>query len=92
VVVPGLPGPGEPTVVFCGDLVEESADPAIDADPDVAAWPRTLDTVLRVGGSDALYVPGHGAVVDARFIQDERSWLFGYRAGRANVTNVNRRT
>ena len=45
------------TVVFCGDLVEESGDPAIDADSDVAAWPGTLDRLLAAGGPDAVYVP-----------------------------------
>ncbi|MCW2512104.1 MAG: fold metallo-hydrolase [Mycobacterium sp.] len=74
VVVP----PGEPwqrTVVFCGDLVEESADPAIDDGSDVAAWPGSLDRVLELGGPDAVYVPGHGAVVDADFIRRQRDWL-----------------
>ena len=32
----------ERTVVFCGDLVEESADPSIDSDSDLSAWPATL--------------------------------------------------
>jgi glyoxylase-like metal-dependent hydrolase (beta-lactamase superfamily II) len=71
VVVPG----GTRTVVFCGDLVEESGDPSIDADSDVASWPATLDRVLAAGGEDALYVPGHGAVVDADFIRRQRDWL-----------------
>ena len=42
--------PGEPAVVFCGDLVEESADPAIDEGSDLRAWPATLNRVLREGG------------------------------------------
>ncbi|WP_459979286.1 MBL fold metallo-hydrolase, partial [Mycobacterium avium] len=49
VVVPAARD-GEPTVVFTGDLVEESADPAIDADSDVTAWPATLDRLLALGG------------------------------------------
>ena len=67
--------PGDRVVVFTGDLVEESADPAIDADSDVAAWPATLDRVLGAGGPDAAYVPGHGSVVDAAFVQRQRDWL-----------------
>ena len=67
-------------VVFTGDLVEESADPAIEADSDVAAWPATLDRVLAIGGPDAIYVPGHGRIVDAEFIRRQRDWLQG-RAG-----------
>ncbi|OIN82344.1 MBL fold metallo-hydrolase [Mycobacterium malmoense] len=62
-------------VVFTGDLVEESADPVIDADSDVAAWPTTLDRLLAVGGPGAIYVPGHGRVVDADFVRRQRDWL-----------------
>ncbi len=65
----------EPVVVFTGDLVEESADPATDADSDVAAWPATLGRVLRIGGPNARYVPGHGRVVDAQFVRRQREWL-----------------
>jgi glyoxylase-like metal-dependent hydrolase (beta-lactamase superfamily II) len=73
VVVPG--DDADRVVVFTGDLVEESGDPAVDADSDVAAWPATLDRVLAIGGLDASYVPGHGSVVDARFVRGQRDWL-----------------
>jgi glyoxylase-like metal-dependent hydrolase (beta-lactamase superfamily II) len=73
VVVPG--DADDQVVVFSGDLVEESGDPAIDADSDVAAWPDTLDGLLAIGGSDAVYVPGHGSVVDAEFVRHQRDWL-----------------
>ena len=73
VVVPG--DDGERIVVFSGDLIEESGDPAIDADSDVAAWPDTLDRLLGVGGPDAIYVPGHGNVVDAEFVHRQQDWL-----------------
>jgi glyoxylase-like metal-dependent hydrolase (beta-lactamase superfamily II) len=75
VIVPGLGDDDDGVVVFTGDLVEESADPAIDADSDVAAWPATLDRVLAIGGPGAIYVPGHGKVVDAAFIRRQRAWL-----------------
>jgi glyoxylase-like metal-dependent hydrolase (beta-lactamase superfamily II) len=80
VLVPGAAGDDDRAVVFTGDLVEESADPAIDADSDVAAWPATLDRLLAIGGPDAIYVPGHGKIVDAEFIRRQRDWLKG-RAG-----------
>jgi glyoxylase-like metal-dependent hydrolase (beta-lactamase superfamily II) len=67
--------PGRRTVVFCGDLVEESGDPAIDADSDVTAWPATLDVMLDVAGPNPLLVPGHGAVVDASFVRLQQQWL-----------------
>lgn len=66
--------PGDPAVVFCGDLVE-SAEPAIDDGSDLRAWPATLDRVLRAGRQDGIYVPGHGAVVDAAFVRAQRDWL-----------------
>jgi glyoxylase-like metal-dependent hydrolase (beta-lactamase superfamily II) len=62
-------------VVFCGDLVEESGDPSVDADSDPVAWPVTLERVIQAGGDDAVFVPGHGAVVDAVFIRRQRDWL-----------------
>ncbi len=66
---------GDRVVVFTGDLVEESGDPDVDADSDLAAWPATLDRLLAVGGPDAIYVPGHGAVVNAEFVRRQRDWL-----------------
>jgi glyoxylase-like metal-dependent hydrolase (beta-lactamase superfamily II) len=73
-IVPGTERE-DPDVVFTGDLVEESADPAIDADSDVTAWPATLDRLLAAGGPEAIYVPGHGRIVDADFIRGQRDWL-----------------
>ena len=67
--------PGRPTVVFCGDLVEQSAEPAIGEDAEPGAWPATLDRVLDLGGDEAVYVPGHGAAVDADFVRQQRDWL-----------------
>ena len=74
VVVPPS-SPADRTVVFCGDLIEESADPAVDDGSDLGAWPSTLDRLLQLGGEQAIYVPGHGAAVDAAFVRDQRDWL-----------------
>lgn len=74
-VVPGLDEHDHRVVVFTGDLIEESADPSIDADSDVTAWPATLDRLRAIGGREAIYVPGHGKVVDAEFIRRQRAWL-----------------
>lgn len=73
---------GDRIVVFAGDLVEESGDPAIDADSDLAAWPETLDRLLALGGPDAIYVPGHGSIVDADFVRRQRDWLRSCRPKR----------
>ncbi|MFD7131747.1 MBL fold metallo-hydrolase [Streptomyces sp. NPDC059894] len=67
--------PGSPEVVFCGDLVEESGAPQAGPDAVPSHWPAALDRLLDLGGEDALYVPGHGAVVDAGFVRRQRDEL-----------------
>lgn len=67
--------PGEREVVFCGDLVEESGEPQAGPDAIASRWPAALDRLLALGGEDALYVPGHGAVVDAAFVRRQREEL-----------------
>ncbi|MFB7508609.1 MBL fold metallo-hydrolase, partial [Streptomyces broussonetiae] len=67
--------PGEREVVFCGDLVEESGEPQAGPDAVPSRWPDALDRLLSLGGEDALYVPGHGAVVDAAFVRRQRDAL-----------------
>jgi glyoxylase-like metal-dependent hydrolase (beta-lactamase superfamily II) len=74
VVVPGA-GASDPAVVFCGDLVEESGAPQAGDDAVPQAWPAALDVLLALGGGTARYVPGHGAVVDARFVRAQRDAL-----------------
>ena len=67
--------PGDPGVVFCGDLVEESGEPQAGPDAVASLWPAALDRLLGLGGEDARYVPGHGAVVDAGFVRSQRDAL-----------------
>ncbi|MEE1928423.1 MBL fold metallo-hydrolase [Streptomyces sp. TRM 70351] len=67
--------PGDPEVVFCGDLVEESGAPQAGPDAHPAHWPAALDRLLALGGEDAVYVPGHGALVDAAFVRRQRDAL-----------------
>ncbi|MGW1210639.1 MBL fold metallo-hydrolase [Streptomyces sp. NPDC002499] len=73
VLVPALPD--SPAVLFCGDLVEESGEPQAGPDAVPSHWPAALDRLLDLGGEDALYVPGHGAVVDAGFVRGQRDAL-----------------
>ncbi|QFR97660.1 MBL fold metallo-hydrolase [Streptomyces tsukubensis] len=68
-------GPDAPAVVFCGDLVEESGEPQAGPDAVVSRWPAALDRLLELGGEDAQYVPGHGSVVNAAFVRDQRDRL-----------------
>ncbi|MFD9035947.1 MBL fold metallo-hydrolase [Streptomyces sp. NPDC059567] len=62
-------------IVFCGDLVEESGEPQAGRDAIGRRWPAALDRLLALGGEDAVYVPGHGAVVDAAFVRRQRDEL-----------------
>lgn len=66
---------GAPRVVFCGDLVEESGEPQAGPDANPSRWPEALGRLLALGGEDALYVPGHGAVVGADFVRAQRDAL-----------------
>ncbi|RKN45646.1 MBL fold metallo-hydrolase [Streptomyces hoynatensis] len=67
--------PGTPPVLFCGDLVEESGEPQAGPDAEPARWPAALGRLLALGGPEARYVPGHGAVVDAAFVEAQRRTL-----------------
>ncbi|MFG2311193.1 MBL fold metallo-hydrolase [Streptomyces sp. NPDC048566] len=78
VLVTGPAGPegrSAPGTVFCGDLVEESGEPQAGPDAVPSRWPAALDRLLALGGEDAVYVPGHGAVVDAAFVRSQRDAL-----------------
>lgn len=68
-------------VVFAGDLVEESAPPAYGEDCFPLEWPATLDVAIGVLTSQTRVVPGHGAVVDLGFVQEQS-------AGIAHVANT----
>jgi glyoxylase-like metal-dependent hydrolase (beta-lactamase superfamily II) len=59
-------------VVLAGDLIEESAPPAYGADCHPLDWPGTLDVVINLLGSDTVLVPGHGAIVDRDFVEQQR--------------------
>lgn len=59
-------------VAFFGDLIEEGAPPAF-GDSHPVAWPLTL--ILARKDSPATIVPGHGDVVDARFVDMQREEL-----------------
>ncbi|MGW6389849.1 MBL fold metallo-hydrolase [Streptomyces sp. NPDC055103] len=67
--------PGDREIVFCGDLVEESGEPQAGPDAIPSRWPDALDRLLSLGGEDAVYVPGHGATVDAAFVRTQREEL-----------------
>ncbi|MFD3311349.1 MBL fold metallo-hydrolase [Streptomyces sp. NPDC058694] len=72
---PGGSWTSSPEIVFCGDLVEESGEPQAGPDAVPSRWPAALDRLLALGGEDAVYVPGHGAAVDAGFVRAQRDAL-----------------
>jgi glyoxylase-like metal-dependent hydrolase (beta-lactamase superfamily II) len=59
-------------VVLAGDLVEESAPPAYGLDCHPLDWPGSLDVVLNLVTSGTVVVPGHGALVDRGFVEQQR--------------------
>jgi glyoxylase-like metal-dependent hydrolase (beta-lactamase superfamily II) len=59
-------------VVLAGDLVEESAPPAYGLDCHPLEWAGTLDVVLNLMAGDTVVVPGHGALVDRDFVEQQR--------------------
>ena len=64
-----------PGVVFAGDLVEESGPPQYDELSDPAEWPATNRRLLELIGAGDLVVPGHGEVVDRRFVAGQLAEL-----------------
>lgn len=64
---------GDGDVLLAGDLVEESAPPAYGVDCHPLDWPGSLDVVLNLVGRDSVVVPGHGAVVDRDFVEEQRN-------------------
>jgi glyoxylase-like metal-dependent hydrolase (beta-lactamase superfamily II) len=59
-------------VVLAGDLVEESGPPGFGTDCHPLDWPGTLDVVLNLVTRDTVVVPGHGALVDRDFVEQQR--------------------
>ncbi|XNY99771.1 MBL fold metallo-hydrolase [Micrococcus luteus] len=60
---------GRRPVVFTGDLVEESGPPQDGPDSNLSGWAAALRRLVEFGGDEALYIPGHGAPVDAAFVR-----------------------
>ena len=59
-------------VLLAGDLVEESGPPVYGVDCHPFDWPGSLDVVLNLLSPGTLVVPGHGAVVDRDFVEEQR--------------------
>ena len=63
-------------VLLAGDLVEQTDHgdvPAFGTDCYPLEWPLTLDVVLGLTTAQSVVVPGHGAVVDREFVEQQRN-------------------
>ncbi len=64
-------------VILAGDLIEESAareaTPGFGPDCYPMEWPLTLDILLSMSTASTAVVPGHGAVVDRAFVEEQRN-------------------
>ena len=58
---------------LAGDLVEEGNPPGFNDDCFPMEWPLTLDTVLGLTTAGSTVVPGHGAVVDRAYVEEQRN-------------------
>ncbi len=64
---------GDVDVVFGGDLIEQSADPAFGADCFPLEWGGSLDLMIGMLTEKSVVVPGHGTPVDKTFVQNQRA-------------------
>jgi glyoxylase-like metal-dependent hydrolase (beta-lactamase superfamily II) len=67
VVVPDL------QLIFTGDLLEQSAPPAMGPDCHLKEWPAALDGILGLVNAGTLLVPGHGRPFDQVFAFTQRA-------------------
>ncbi|WP_052462568.1 MBL fold metallo-hydrolase [Nigerium massiliense] len=65
------------SVIFTGDLLEQSGPPQVGPDSSLKQWPRALDGVLGTLRADTVLVPGHGEPVDRDFAFIQRGELAG---------------
>ncbi len=62
-------------VLLAGDLVEESGPPVFGVDSWPMDWPLSLDIVLGLTNSQSIVVPGHGALIDRDFVEEQRNTI-----------------
>jgi glyoxylase-like metal-dependent hydrolase (beta-lactamase superfamily II) len=67
VIVPDL------QLIFTGDLLEQSAPPAMGPDCFLKEWPSALDGILGLVNAGTLLVPGHGEPFDQVFAFTQRA-------------------
>ena len=60
-------------VIFTGDLLEQSAPPAMGPDCHLKDWPAALDGILGLVNENTLLVPGHGEAFDRVFAFTQRA-------------------
>ncbi|MFT3970036.1 MAG: MBL fold metallo-hydrolase [Micropruina sp.] len=60
-------------LIFTGDLLEQSAPPAMGPDCFLKDWPAAVDGILGLVAEDTLLVPGHGDPVNRVFAFTQRA-------------------
>lgn len=65
----------EVNVLLVGDLVEQSGPPVFGSDSWPMDWPLSLDIVLSLTNSATTIVPGHGALVNRDFVEEQRNQI-----------------
>jgi len=64
-------------LIFTGDLLEQSAPPAMGPDCFLKEWPAALDGILGLVTADTLLVPGHGDPFDRVLAFTQRAQISG---------------
>jgi glyoxylase-like metal-dependent hydrolase (beta-lactamase superfamily II) len=62
-------------VLLAGDLVEQSGPPVFGDHSWPMEWPLSLDIVLSLTNQATTIVPGHGALVDRDFVEEQRNQI-----------------
>lgn len=62
-------------LIFTGDLLEQSAPPAMGPDCFLKEWPAAVDGILGLVGEETVLVPGHGEPVDRVFAFTQRAQI-----------------
>lgn len=60
-------------LIFTGDLLEQSAPPAMGPDCFLKEWPAAVDGILGLVSEDTVLIPGHGEPVDRVFAFTQRA-------------------
>lgn len=58
-------------VIVAGDVIEQSGAPMFGSGGAPLGWPQEVRDLVDLAGPDTRFVPGHGEVVDRRFVTEQ---------------------